>query len=140
MPSTVVYPDESLDAALDNYTSSLLNAGHLHLYTNDYTPDEGTTISSFTEASFAGYAAITLTSAFPGSSVASHKASATCAMQTFECTADGTLETVYGWYLTDSGNTLVYACSRGETPVPIEFDGDQARVQITVTEKDENTP
>src|SRR5690606_23054702 len=71
----------------------------LHLYTNDVTPGETDTTASYTEATFTGYAAITLTAA---NWVVTEGAPSNAAypQQTFTSSADQTSQAVYGYYLT----------------------------------------
>lgn len=77
----------------------------LHLFMNNYTPVDGSILANFTEATFSGYAAITLT----GSSwviTAGAPTLAAYALQNFLSDADQTVQYLYGYYLT-RGTDLV---------------------------------
>jgi len=71
----------------------------LRLYISDTTPAETDTAATYTEATFTGYAAITLT---PANWVITEGApgDATYPQQTFTSSANQTPQTVYGYYLT----------------------------------------
>lgn len=137
MAGIIVWPDQGLTHLLD-FLLDELDTFQLRLYINDYTPDEDSTFLDFTYASFPGYAPIGIAGQFGSSSLSGHKATVTSSMFVFECDTDTTPQTVYGWYLVDSSATYVVAAGRADTPVTVEFEGDQVRVQITPTMKDEN--
>lgn len=79
----------------------------MHLFSNDYTPVDGSTLGSFTECAFTGYAAKTLTGA-SWTVTAGAPTSATYSTQTFSSSAAQTLSYVYGFYFT-RGSSLAYA-------------------------------
>lgn len=82
----------------------------LHLYTNDYTPNETSTIASFTEASQAGYTPITLA----GSLWTTTTGAATTAVYS-EVTFNFTTNvTCWGYYVTSSAGDLLWAEKFGE--------------------------
>jgi len=94
-------------------TDILTNAStwKLRLYSNNYTPTNSDTVSNYTEATFTGYSAITLTRSVSGSTwtitSSSSPASASYPAQTFSATS---AQTIYGYYITDSGGTkVIYA-------------------------------
>src|SRR3972149_6191091 len=71
----------------------------LRLYKNDKTPVEADTEADYTQADYAGYAAVTLT----GSSWTVTEGAptiATFAQQSFTRSSTGAAQTVYGYYLT----------------------------------------
>ena len=88
------------------------NAGNctLHAYANDYTPDDDSITSSFTEASFGGYSSISITPSNWGSPlIVSHVAESDwTGPPTWSCTS-GSPQDIYGWYLTDdlTGTTML---------------------------------
>lgn len=88
----------------------LLNGGSfgfsLGLYKNDLTPTTTTVFADVTAATFTGYAAIALTDG-SWAIVSGAPAVATYAEQTFTCSAAGTAETIYGYYIY-RGSTLYY--------------------------------
>ena len=84
---------------------ALLNLGlTLHLYTNDYTPVDGSVETNFTEATFPGYAPIDFTDASAWSTVAGAPTEASLPQQTF--TANATVsptQSIRGYYFTVTG-------------------------------------
>lgn len=63
MPGAVL-PNEGLPALLKYMLQSTISGvlpWELMLFTNDYTPDQGTTLADLTEATFSGYSRETLT-------------------------------------------------------------------------------
>jgi len=104
----------------------------LRLFTNDYTPVEGTTEANVTQASGYGYGAITLTGAnwtiTPGApSLAEY------AQQTFTFT--GALGNVYGYYITQAtSGKLVWAERFSDGPYNVQNDGDQIKVTPKFTQ------
>lgn len=100
----------------------------LRTFKNNITPADTDVAASYTESNFTGYAAITLTGASwtvtPGD-----PAVATFAERNFTSSADQTLQTVYGYYLTRAtGGELVWS-ERLPTPQAIQNSGD--RVSVT---------
>lgn len=76
----------------------------IHLYSNNYTPVEGSTVANFTECSAAGYASQLLTGASWSIATSSGTSEAAYAERTFTFTAT---QVVYGYYVTNSANTIV---------------------------------
>lgn len=100
---TITAPDEGEEAILDQMLAVDLT---LRLFKNNLTPGNASVFSDFTEATFTGYAAKTLTggawTTTPGApSVATYVA------QTFTCSAAGTAETIYGYYITRAGKVWI---------------------------------
>jgi len=96
------------DAGELNLLSRMLNKiatgdVKLHLYSNNYTPVEGSTLASFTACTAAGYAAKTLTGTSWSIVTTTGTTEASYAEQTFTFTA---AQTVYGYYVTDSAVTV----------------------------------
>lgn len=71
----------------------------LRLYQNDYTPDENSTLSSFSEADFTNYAAKTLARSDWGTPTlnGTNKAQSQVSIQSWTCGLSG--NTVYGYYV-----------------------------------------
>jgi hypothetical protein len=117
-----VIPDESLQYDLDQLLlASRWATAKLRLYTNNITPSTSSVVADFTEATFTGYAAITLP-AWPASTLASHIATSAQASQTFTITSGS--QNVYGWYITDSGGTHLLAAQRDPAaPVALSSTG-----------------
>lgn len=97
---------------------ALLNSGHkLHLFSNNFTPDPTTPISSFVECTFPGYVAIDLTGLFTGPTLVQNgQYQLTTGTLAFGCTGlPG--QTIYGWWIDDGTN--MKACQLLDTPFPI---------------------
>lgn len=100
----------------------------LKLYTNDYTPVEGSTDTDFTVASGNGYADKTLTGASWNAATAGDPSFITYAKQTFTFT--GALGNVYGYYMVQAtSGDLVYAERFTGAPYNIVNNGD--KIEIT---------
>jgi hypothetical protein len=98
----------------------------LHLYTNNYTPVEGSLLANFTECVATGYAVKTLTGASWTVATAAGTTEASYAEQTFTLTASAT---VYGYYVTDSAGTgLLWAELFSGGPFSIPSGGGDVRV------------
>lgn len=102
----------------------------LRLYTNDYTPVEGTTEANVTEASGSGYAAKALTAA--NWTIAGDPREASYPEQTFAFT--GALGNVYGYYLTqNTSGKLIYAERFTGAPFNVAQNGDEIKVTPKIT-------
>lgn len=107
----------------------------LKLFKNNYTPVAGSTEANFTEATFTGYAAVTLTGSSwtttPGA-----PSSASYAQQTFTSSAGSQNESIYGYYIvqTTSGKIL-WAERFTDGPYVIVNNGDTVKVTPTITDQ-----
>lgn len=84
----------------------------LKLYRTDVTPAEGDTAGSYTVANFTDYVDKTLTASQTGGTwtapaTSGGTTSASYAQQSWTCGASG--NTIYGYYIVNSGGTLVIA-------------------------------
>jgi hypothetical protein len=101
----------------------------LRLFQNNYTPLAGDTEAQLTEASFTGYAAITLTGSSWGAASVANPAVASFAQQTFTSSADQATQNLYGYYVTQAASgKAVWAERFSDAPWPISFNGDLAKV------------
>lgn len=104
-----IYPDQGLADWLDEL---LANDLVYHLYTNDVTPSRATVLTDLTEAAWGGYATVTRTSAdWPLRGVLGHVAFGQGLPCEFLNSTAGTI-TAYGYYVTDSGATILKAVAR----------------------------
>lgn len=102
----------------------------LKLYSNNITPSDTDTAGTYTECTFTGYSAITLTGASWGSASAG---SIAYAQQTFTCSGAGS-ENVYGYYVVQSSSgTLLYSERGTGVPFTITTVGDNVKVTPTIT-------
>ncbi len=105
----------------------------LCLYQSNTTPAEADTVGTYTEATFTGYASITLTGASwtvtPGA-----PSSAAYAQQTFTSSAGSQNQNIYGYFLKRlSTGDIVYAERFSDAPYNIANNGDAIRVTPTIT-------
>jgi hypothetical protein len=139
----MIIPNQAGEAFLDlvlavNYT--------LRLFKNDVFSGRtlaelrALTEANFTEATFSGYAAI----AIPGggwTTTPANPSVGSFAQQTFIRSATGTLENVYGWYLTTTAGGFLRAFDRigGASGTTMQFINDEIRVTPRITLTDEET-
>jgi hypothetical protein len=104
----------------DILTNSTAGNFKLKLFTNNYTPTNADTPASFTEATFTGYAAITLTRSVSGSTwtinSSSSPAVASYPAQSFNATS---AQTVYGYYITNAAGTIVYGADKFSSAISL---------------------
>lgn len=102
----------------------------LKLYSSNTTPAEGDTAATYTEATFSGYAAITLTGASWG---AASGGSIAYAQQTFTYTTP-TTNSIYGYFVIQTASgTLLYSERDAGAPFVITTTGDNIKVTPTIT-------
>jgi hypothetical protein len=105
----------------------------LRLYQNNITPAEADTAATYTEATFTGYAAITLTGS-SWTTTAGAPSHVDYAQQTFTSSAGSQSQSIYGYYLTQvTSGKLVYAERFSDGPYVIVNNGDAIRVTPTIT-------
>jgi hypothetical protein len=104
----------------------------LRLYSNNITPSDTDVAGTYTEATFAGYASITLVGATWNAAAAGSIAYS--AQQTFTRSSTGTLENIYGYYCTQlASGVLVYSERDGAAPFAITNSGDNVKITPTIT-------
>jgi hypothetical protein len=98
------FPDAGLIFMLQQIVSSNL---HLHLFSNNVSPGDSTTLAALTECAFTGYAKQTLTAAsWVSLGVSSHIGALAYPTVTFSNTGGGST-VVYGWYITDVADAIL---------------------------------
>lgn len=103
----------------------------LRLFKNNITPADTDTAATYTEATFSGYAAITLAGASWNAPASGSIAFS--AQQSFICSGAAS-ESVYGYYLTQlSSGLLVWSERDASAPFPIANSGDTVRLTPTIT-------
>ena len=101
----------------------------LKLYKNNYTPVEGSVAGDFTEATFTGYAAVTLARGSWTVATVAGLTTAAYAQQAFTSSADQTLENEYGYFVVGASSGVLWWAERFTGgPFPIQFNGDQINV------------
>lgn len=127
-------PNVGASDALDYFTNRATPEDLvLKLYTNDYTPVEGSVAGDFTEASGSGYSPITLTGSSWGApaDLGGLGMIATYAAQRF--TFSGSLGNVYGYYLVRSSSGVLAGAERfSDGPYNITASGDYIEVTPSV--------
>lgn len=132
---TLIVPNAAEERFLDailatNYT--------LRLFANDVTAGlnaaqiEALTVSSFTEATFTGYSAKTLTGG-SWTTTAGAPCVGVYAQQQFTSTADQAAQTVYGYYVTRTSGGALDWFEYFTAPVVVEFLNDAIRVTPRIT-------
>jgi hypothetical protein len=105
----------------------------LKLYSSNTTPAETDTEATYTEATFTGYAAITLTGA-NWTVTEGAPSSASYAQQTFTSSAGSQSQNIYGYYLVQAtSGKLVYAERFSDGPYQIVNNGDAVKVTVSIT-------
>lgn len=109
----------------------------LRLYRNDVTAGltdvaiEALTQAAFTEANFAGYAAVSLTTSW--TTTQGNPSTATRAEVTFTRSSSGTAQLIYGYYLTRNSDGALQYFEPFPGPVSVEFINDAVKVTPTLT-------
>lgn len=117
----LLFPDQGLVYQLSQILNTTVN---FHLYTNNLTPTLSTTLSALTEAAWTGYALVGQNwTNFTLSGVAAHNGYAIAPPITFN-NGSGSTQTAYGYYVTDSANTILLAVARFDSaPISIPAGG-----------------
>ena len=111
----------SAPAAADKY---------LRLFVNNFTPASTDSIGAYTECTDSSYGPIHLVGSSWSLATVSGGEQASYASVTF---AFATNQNLFGWYLTDAGNTLVYAAGTFATsPIAIPSGGGTLGVAVTL--------
>lgn len=103
----------------------------LKLYKNNITPSDTDTAGTYTEATFPGYSAITLTGA--SWNAAASGTIAYSAQQTFTCSGVAT-DDIYGYYVVQaSSGIILYSERDGSAPFAIRNSGDAVKITPTIS-------
>lgn len=100
----LVIPNNQKTLYLDALKLGYFPSPRIHLFQNNVVPDGTFTLASFTEATFTGYSSqlVTWGASFLNGS---NKGQLDSGLHTFTAGTIGTSNTVYGYYVTDSGST-----------------------------------
>ena len=105
----------------------------LRLYSSNTTPAETDTTATYTEATFTGYAAITLTAA-SWTVTEGAPSNASYAQQTFTSSAAQATQNIYGYHFTRvTSGRIAWAERFPAGPYPIANNGDNIKVTPTFT-------
>jgi hypothetical protein len=125
----ISFQDQGILDAINNLTAGALATAKLRLFVHGPTVTNATALGALIEASFPGYAAVTL-AGWTAASVAAHIASSTANPITFTLTA-GTAS-IGGWYVTDSGGTVLQL-GGNDVNDPVGMSTTVNTYQVTVT-------
>lgn len=120
--------DESLKQVINASPPSPANLT-LRLFSNNFTPSNTDAVGAYTECADGSYAGIVLAGGTWVITTISGGKQAAYPSQTFTFAGANNL---YGWYLTDSGNTLVYASGNFTSP-PIVIPSGGGTLGVAVT-------
>lgn len=130
----LLVPDQGEQIALEAMVGK--TAGQnliLRIFQNNYTPVEATTEANVTEATFTGYAAITLVAA-NWVYASGNPSSLSYAQQTFTSSAGAQNQATYGYYLTQAtSGKLVWAERFSDGPYTIVNNGDTIKITPVIT-------
>lgn len=126
-----------IKTTLLNQQRTWWNGLTLRLYQNNRTPAETDVASDYTEATFPGYAAQALNDFGTPFLNGANKAQMQSGLHTFTSTGSSPSNTIYGYYVTDSGGNLVGAELRAAGPVTINASGQQYNVIVNTTDTGE---
>lgn len=126
-------PDEGEEDMLDVLFATTLV---LRLFKNNISPNNASVLADFTEANFTGYAAITLTGG-SWTTTAGAPSVAAYAQQTFSSSAAQAAQSVYGYYITRTATSRVWAYERFSTTQTIQGATDTISVTPRIKLKDD---
>lgn len=130
----LILPNDGEVDALSYYVNKLAPENLiLRLFQNNITPAEGDTTATYTEATFTGYAAITLTGA-NWTITAGAPSVAAYAQQAFTSTAGSQNQPIYGYYLTRATSGRIAHAERfPDGPYNIVNNGDKINITPQIT-------
>lgn len=89
----------------------------VELYSNDYTPVDGSVFADFTAATFSGAGPVTITNgSMPNATIVSDEGVTTRGAPLSWTHTGGSPQTVYGWFLYGDSTGLAYFAQRFDTP------------------------
>ena len=104
----------------------------LKLYSNNITPSDTDVAGTYTEATFAGYASITLAGA--SWNAAASGSISYGSQQTFTRSSTGAPENIYGYYVVQlASGILVYSERDGAAPFAVTNAGDAINITPTIS-------
>lgn len=127
------FPDVGENLALEMITNKTAPQNLvLKLYSNNITPSDTDTAATYTEATFTGYSAITLTGASWGA--ASGGTITYGSQQTFTRSSTGTTENIYGYFVIQTTSTvLLYSERDASAPFAVTNNGDAVKITPTIS-------
>lgn len=110
--------------------TAMLNLSVMKLFTNDITPSVNSLVADFTEATFTGYAPVTLTAFSAPYLTDDDQGAANSPLATFAPASPFTVgEIVHGWFVVDATGDLVMA-GRFDAPQNMNASGQLLQVLV----------
>ena len=103
--------DVGLQQLLEYLREKLNAVGNtsIRLYKNNHTPAAADLLGTYTEADFAGYSRVSTTWNAATLDTTAHKATMVAPVATYLCAGGGTTNNVYGYYVVDASENLLWA-------------------------------
>ncbi|MFN4259769.1 MAG: hypothetical protein ACK4RK_10760 [Gemmataceae bacterium] len=125
---TLKVPDDSelilLDVLRGNWGDLTLR-----LYQNDHTPSDDDTVADYAEADFSGYDAIPLLEAnWSVATTEAGKAMTSYEEQTFEHDGGAVSNSIYGYYVVNAADELLWAERAAGAPLNMAAGGSQIKI------------
>lgn len=120
--NSVVIPNSEWEDILNALVAALApwNGGKLHLFKTNVTPSPAMVIGDLVEADFTGYAASTAVVWGAAAFLPDGTAVVVGDAKTFETGSPSTvLNTIYGWYFTDSAGTTLLFARKLDNPIAL---------------------
>lgn len=129
---SLVVPASVGEILMLHYITGLVNAGNpvVHLFSNDVTPTNSTSIGDLVQVSSTGYAPITLVSSNWTTTQLSGVTTAVHSERTFSF---GTSMVAYGYYVTTQSNQLLWLERFSGAPFSIPPDGGSVTIGANLT-------
>ncbi len=121
---TTKYAEDVL-AQIINITDGVLLNAKLKLFTNSKNPDKADVPGDYTEATFDGYAAKTIT--WEALQNQGDYRILSAGLQTWTANGDTVSETIHGWFLTSNDDADLLAAQAFDTTVPVSKSGDSVK-------------
>lgn len=128
----ILFPDEKV--RLLTLKLPRLRAATLHLFQNDYTPDDESEPDDFEEASFPGYSSVSLEDFTNAYLNPFNQGETDTPLLLFTMTGAAPTNNIYGWYMTDAADELMMAERNPGAPVPMNAVGAEYPVLLQFLE------
>lgn len=130
---TLIVPDEGEIRLLDMLVNAVgMTNVRLRLFQNNITPDQDSVYATFTIATFSGYA--DTTPAMGAASTVSHKGKIVDgSARNFTHNGGGTANTIYGYYVVDTGTSKVLWAERFSSSQSMAANGDNIAITLAFT-------
>lgn len=129
---SLIVPASVGEILMLQYITGMVNAGNpvVHLFTNDLTPTNTTTIGDLVQASATGYLPVTLVSS---NWTTTQVAGVTAAVYSERAFSFATSVVAYGYYVTTTSNQLLWLERFSGAPYSIPDGGGQINVGAKLT-------